>query len=330
MTDALDGHVNRASNYLSELANLGKIEAPSVDTAWASATLATALIAQEHGDVVAVDRATRRLAPMRGRYEPWPLTALAHSAAIRQTRGAAAALHDLRSSLSQRNGTRRLFQPWHDVLLSFEASLNTAIGNLARAETLLAQVAFDRAAQRIERARLALFASDDVEALLLAEGVHDSGSTKRQRLDQRLLVAAAAWACGRPRAAFEALSSARALSERYGVRSAIFGLPHDLVLRLAEAAREAEHIDVVAWVEAVPDAARAWRYEPLTEMELRTLTAIRHHGNANAVAQELFVTVGTVKKHLAAVYRKLRVRDRQAAIIRATEMGLLARTLPPG
>lgn len=74
----------------------------------------------------------------------------------------------------------------------------------------------------------------------------------------------------------------------------------------------------------MPQPARTHRYERLTEMELRTLAAIAEHRNANQAAASLFVTPGTVKKHLASVYRKLQVGGRDEAILQASRMGLLA------
>jgi LuxR family maltose regulon positive regulatory protein len=41
------------------------------------------------------------------------------------------------------------------------------------------------------------------------------------------------------------------------------------------------------------------------------------------LATQLYVSVNTVKTHLRNIYRKLDVADRDAAIVRATELGLL-------
>ena len=73
--------------------------------------------------------------------------------------------------------------------------------------------------------------------------------------------------------------------------------------------------------------ARRRRHEPnsaaLTEAELAVLRALRSPKTQRAIAQELSVSINTVKTHTSAIYRKLAVGSRDDAITRATELGLL-------
>jgi LuxR family maltose regulon positive regulatory protein len=47
-------------------------------------------------------------------------------------------------------------------------------------------------------------------------------------------------------------------------------------------------------------------------------------GRSNAeIAAELIVALGTVKAHTSSIYRKLDVRSRTEAVIKASELGLL-------
>ena len=58
-------------------------------------------------------------------------------------------------------------------------------------------------------------------------------------------------------------------------------------------------------------------------MELQTLRTIAQHDTIPTAAATLFVTPATVKKHLNSVYRKLQVRGRDDALLRAGRMGIL-------
>ncbi|HMN31550.1 MAG TPA: response regulator transcription factor, partial [Caldilineaceae bacterium] len=63
--------------------------------------------------------------------------------------------------------------------------------------------------------------------------------------------------------------------------------------------------------------------EPLTERELEVLGLIAA-GRSNAViAEQLVVTVGTVKSHLKHIYSKLAVGSRTQAVAQARQLGLI-------
>jgi LuxR family maltose regulon positive regulatory protein len=61
----------------------------------------------------------------------------------------------------------------------------------------------------------------------------------------------------------------------------------------------------------------------LTAAELHVLPLLATHLTAPEIAAELFVTVHTVKSHLASLYRKLGVVSRSQAVARARQLGLL-------
>lgn len=63
--------------------------------------------------------------------------------------------------------------------------------------------------------------------------------------------------------------------------------------------------------------------EPLSERELEVLHLIATGFSNQEIADELFVAIGTVKKHTNNIYGKLGVRNRTQAILRATELKLL-------
>jgi LuxR family maltose regulon positive regulatory protein len=67
--------------------------------------------------------------------------------------------------------------------------------------------------------------------------------------------------------------------------------------------------------------------EPLTESETRVLRYLPTDLSKQEIANELYVSVNTVKTHVKHVYAKLDARSRRQAIARARELGLLSRSL---
>ena len=63
--------------------------------------------------------------------------------------------------------------------------------------------------------------------------------------------------------------------------------------------------------------------EPLTDREVQVLSLLEKGFTNKEVANELRITVGTVKIHVNNIYRKLRVDNRRAALSLAGALGLL-------
>jgi LuxR family maltose regulon positive regulatory protein len=61
----------------------------------------------------------------------------------------------------------------------------------------------------------------------------------------------------------------------------------------------------------------------LTTAELRVLALLPTHLSFREIGRHLHVSANTVKTHAHAVYRKLDVRSRSEAVVRARETGLL-------
>jgi LuxR family maltose regulon positive regulatory protein len=72
--------------------------------------------------------------------------------------------------------------------------------------------------------------------------------------------------------------------------------------------------------------ARPRRREPdstaLTEAELEVLRLLRSPRSQRAIADELSVSINTVKTHTSSIYRKLGVSSRDDAVTRAIDLGL--------
>jgi ATP/maltotriose-dependent transcriptional regulator MalT len=63
--------------------------------------------------------------------------------------------------------------------------------------------------------------------------------------------------------------------------------------------------------------------EELTPKELEVLRLLPTRLSRREISARLYVSLNTVKTHQSAVYRKLRVEHRSAAVSRARELGLL-------
>ena len=63
--------------------------------------------------------------------------------------------------------------------------------------------------------------------------------------------------------------------------------------------------------------------EPLTERERAVLSFLATGMSNSEIADELCLSVNTVKTHLAAIYRKLPARRRREAVLRARQLELI-------
>jgi LuxR family maltose regulon positive regulatory protein len=64
--------------------------------------------------------------------------------------------------------------------------------------------------------------------------------------------------------------------------------------------------------------------EPLSERELEVLSLLAEGKMRQEIAQELTISVNTVKAHLKGIYGKLDVHNRREAVTRARALGLLS------
>src|SRR6476661_8251197 len=70
--------------------------------------------------------------------------------------------------------------------------------------------------------------------------------------------------------------------------------------------------------------------EPLTRRESEILVLLAQGYSAREIAQQLTLALSSVKWYVQQVYGKLGVNNKQRAIIRAGELGLLETHLPLG
>ncbi len=82
-------------------------------------------------------------------------------------------------------------------------------------------------------------------------------------------------------------------------------------------------LDVSTAPEAPPSLPSDYLLDPLSERELEVLGLIAAGLSNREIAERLFITVGTVKRHAHNLYGKLRVNNRTQAVAQARELGML-------
>jgi len=178
-----------------------------------------------------------------------------------------------------------------------------------------------------------LLARGETDAAVRRMREHGTGAASRSlvsRVQQELLQG---W--------LQAFSGDPASSETHLVRALSLAEPEGLLDPFVSAGRA-----IAALVEALPGAPTAFRREvvrraglvgagateelpdPLTPREVAILAYLPTRlSNAEIAARE-FVSLNTVKTHIARIYRKLDVQSRTAAVDRAADLGLLGPRRP--
>ena len=142
----------------------------------------------------------------------------------------------------------------------------------------------------------------------------------------RLLLAVLAERQHRDGVALAELTAAVDLAHAEGIRRPFLLLGDRLtgVLRRYLVLDGAHPSFVTPLVGSEPDPQREdGRLEHLTERELIVLKYLPTMLKAGEIADDLFVSVNTVKAHLRSMYRKLGVSNRREAVERARALGLL-------
>jgi LuxR family maltose regulon positive regulatory protein len=219
----------------------------------------------------------------------------------------------------------------HDDLEAREAALRAALGDRRGAERLLARAGSLTAAVLLAQLRLADGEHEAARAIIAPwlptlDGERALPSVQAHVVDALTLDAAADHA-----GAAAVLERALARAEPYGLRAALlaFGAPL-LPLVRRQLRRGTAHAALARDVAAAlagdgrPVAlASAGAVEPLSPRERAVLRYLPTTLSNQGIAAELCVSVNTIKTHLKAIYRKLGVEDRQAAVTRARAQKLL-------
>lgn len=209
------------------------------------------------------------------------------------------------------------------ILIATRSALLLASGNATEAAELLAP------AKRtphiaIARARVALLTGRPEDVVSSLAGIDIDALAPRLVAEARLIQAAGALQIADTASAFTALERAVATMTTSGLRHPLSTIPRRDRLALAEIASPATRELLLD--ERVPDTfPHELTVITLTERERVVLEHIAKGSSLPRIAEELHVSVNTLKSQLKAVYRKLGVSDRDGVIAVATRHGLLRR-----
>jgi two-component system response regulator DegU len=101
----------------------------------------------------------------------------------------------------------------------------------------------------------------------------------------------------------------------------------DEVARTVRMAANGETAISTELAEAMLDQAQTLDYghadEVISKREIEVLQLIAEGASTPEVGERLYISVKTVKNHLASIYQKLDSRDRTQAVVRAVKMGII-------
>ena len=148
------------------------------------------------------------------------------------------------------------------------------------------------------------------------------------RIRRLLLGALLSTTSGRTAQTDSLVIEALRLADQYGLITVFTGSGSETTARIASLgapslpASAARVLHDAARRTDIP--ARSGLADPLTEREMEVLVLLPTRFTNSELAARYFVSVNTIKSHMAHIYRKLDVSNRNEAIERATELGLLS------
>ena len=213
------------------------------------------------------------------------------------------------------------------------------MGELEAAETALRDVTVqerETSALRIAQAVIYLAMSDPARTLAVLAPVINGAARSLHRasvtVEAHALNAVAHEQLGNRRAAEASLERALELAEPEGLVLAFILVPVQNLLeqiprhRTAHATLVRTILDVRGGASGALGVDAGCLLEDLSEAELRVVRYLPSNLKAPEIAAELCVSANTVRTHIRHIYGKLDAHERNQAVGRARELGLLARS----
>lgn len=326
LVHALDGVLADAERWLVR-------HAEALDPAWEelvrddAADVAEAMLASARLDRAGAEAALSRLElEVRAPDVTWPFLLRAR---VRH----AVLFGDPGLGLAELDQVERTRHTWlEDVglvnrtMLRLRTELLLALGEFHRVADLLGQTDPTGVWSDVPRARWHLLTGDPHAALRAAVL---GGRRRRVNLDDRTdLLVLEAWAAHearQPALATRAFRTARRIAGEQGALRSFAHLPSAVRDALVEQTGLPFTDDELARLgstgRVIPESATL---VPLTPRERTVLALLNEHSTTRDVADALVVSVNTVRKQVLSIYAKLGVHDRESALRRAHELGILS------
>jgi LuxR family transcriptional regulator, maltose regulon positive regulatory protein len=332
LVEALRGRLSHVAELASEAVSaIGEHELPPGQHMDAAPLVALALVHLERNELPEARRFLRQADAALGD-SPDKLTGV-----VAYLVAAGGALAEGRATVAAQIVTRArsgwLVPEWLGHQLSLVESRAWAAAGDLRAALAAAGRAGDspEAAVALAYAQAAAGEADDAMRSLAPVIAEGTNLPDRVRLQAWLTDARLGYASGDGAHGRRALASALRLAEREQLK-----LPFVLERGWLRSAlrRDPELADAhpgllapVLGREQLPVKAQAQApvlvVEPLTERELEVLTRVSGMLNTAEVADEMYISVNTVKTHLRNIYRKLAAKHRNEAVRRARQLQLI-------
>ena len=243
--------------------------------------------------------------------------------------GAAAMLAETEQSVRQNNFVQRIPE-----VAGAQVLVLLRQGNLSEAVHLVQTHDLP-----ISQARVYLAQGDPASALAVLAPFRQQMETKGwvdERLKVMVLQAVALHAHGEKDKAVQLLNEALALSEPGGFIRIFVDEGESMRLLIEKQSRNRDH-PLIAYIDKLLAAflqpvagqkstiihQKSDMVEPLSERELEVLKLLRTELSGPEIAQQLIVSLHTLRTHTNNIYNKLGVNNRRAAVRRAEELDLL-------
>lgn len=317
---AVCGDNRDAARWLHEAGNQPPPHAWFDEPTRTGERIATLLLAIDSLDPAAIASAQEQLGDPCQLDEQWPFLELAQARML-MLRGEPHRVLDQVADARQLRPHATAGMPATQLsLLATDAHL--ALGHGTRATSILRTV--PRTARTAPaRARLLLLTGHPDSARTVAvHHLNQQDATAREQADLLLIQAAAELAVSDMSVVAATATAAAELIRSRGLHSHLTAIPRASLAALADTAP--------ALAELLPPLAGTASVFPpsvtvieLSEREQVVLAALGTGASLNEITESLHVSRNTIKSQLRSLYGKLGVHSRDAAVVRAAELGLL-------